>query len=170
MAHVGALVALAVTVAAAASVAATSDVLDLVEPRIGTAGFGFGVGGDPPGPQVPFAAIRPSPDTSRDDVAPDFTHFGGYHYGDTHVRCFSQTHMVGPGVDDWGNVGVMAAREVTAAGVRDYGYRSAFRHAEEVARPAYVTLSVTFIFYYFYFNLCQVSVLHGYVALLIHPS
>jgi putative alpha-1,2-mannosidase len=34
-------------------------------------------------------------------------HFGGYYYGDEYIRVFSHTHMVGAGVLDYGNIGVM---------------------------------------------------------------
>ena len=43
-------------------------------------GDGFGVGGDPPGVQVPFGALRLSPDTALDNVAFGPHHFGGYHH------------------------------------------------------------------------------------------
>ena len=36
----------------------------LVNTFIGTGGFGYGVGGSPPGAQVPFGAMRLSPDSS----------------------------------------------------------------------------------------------------------
>lgn len=97
------------------------DPASYVDLAISTGGFGFGVGGDPPGPQIPFGAIRASPDTSADDLAPSFTHYGGYHYDDTHIRCFSQTHMVGPGASDWGNIGVMPVRNVDLLTLVDYG-------------------------------------------------
>lgn len=77
------------------------DPLDFVDTRIGTGGFGFGVGGDNPGPQgllvssdfrrfcfvfvsfpiytrpVPYASCRLGPDTSLDTTWFYFTHFGG---------------------------------------------------------------------------------------------
>ena len=31
---------------------------------------------------------------------------GGYHYFDDEIRCFSHTHMVGPGASDYGNIGL----------------------------------------------------------------
>jgi putative alpha-1,2-mannosidase len=84
--------------------------IELVDPRIGTGSAGFGVGGDPPGAQRPFGALRLSPDTTYIDptlgqIWLPFNHFGGYYYNDTHVRAFSLTHMVGPGAADWGNFG-----------------------------------------------------------------
>jgi hypothetical protein len=55
------------------------DVIDLVDPHIGTGGDGFGVGGSPPGVQLPFGMIRASPDTcDANGIAIEFTHFGGW--------------------------------------------------------------------------------------------
>ena len=53
---------------------------------------------DPLRPQVPFAMIRPGPDTT--DVGPPlpFYHCGGYYYPDNIIRVFSHTHMVGGAV------------------------------------------------------------------------
>jgi hypothetical protein len=40
-------------------------------------GFGFGVAGNPPGPQYPFGNLRLSPDTAfEDDIWLDFQHYG----------------------------------------------------------------------------------------------
>eukprot|EP00117_Sycon_ciliatum_P027270 scpid28321/ scgid2435/ Uncharacterized glycosidase Rv0584 len=104
---------------------------------VGTGGDGFGVGGDPPGVQVPFGALRLSPDTALDNVAFGPHHFGGYHHSDNEIRCFSHTHMVGPGVLDFGNIGTMATRSVQSSMFSNYGYRSKFKHANETAMPGY---------------------------------
>lgn len=44
-------------------------------------GEGYGVGSIPPGAQVPFGMMRLSPDTSYDNVAVEWNHFGGYYHG-----------------------------------------------------------------------------------------
>eukprot|EP00049_Salpingoeca_infusionum_P012982 m.241311 g.241311 ORF g.241311 m.241311 type:complete len:752 (+) comp15323_c0_seq1:878-3133(+) len=113
-----------------------------VDPFIGTGGFGFGVGGDPPGPQVPFGCLRLSPDGSEGDVWLDFLHYGGYSDSDTHIRCFSHTHMVGSGASDYGNIGVMAVREIPSVLALDgrYWYKSAFSHDKEIAEPGYYSV------------------------------
>ena len=51
-----------------------------------TGGQGFGIGSTPPGPQLPFGAMRLSPDTAFDGTVTEWEHFGGYFYGvwDTH--------------------------------------------------------------------------------------
>ena len=45
-------------------------------------GQGFGCGSNPPGAQVPFGAMRLSPDTALDTVALEWEHFGGYYHGE----------------------------------------------------------------------------------------
>lgn len=119
-------------------VLAVSSPWDSVDTRISSGGFGFGVGGVNPGPQVPFGACRLGPDTDDKLVWNHFNHYGGYYYPDSYVRIFSHTHMVGPGAQDWGNVGVMASREpVTSDLIKSqaYNYRSSFNHSTETAKP-----------------------------------
>ena len=48
---------------------------------IGSGGEGYGAGSIPPGVQIPFGMMRLSPDTSYDNTAVEFHHYGGYHYG-----------------------------------------------------------------------------------------
>ena len=62
-----ALVLLAVGIVACCTAA---DPLDLVDTRIGNAGFGWGVGGSPPAAQYPFGSMRLSPDTVLDSTSP----------------------------------------------------------------------------------------------------
>ena len=63
-------------------------------------------------------------------------HFGGYYYNDVSIDAFSHTHLVGAGVGDWGNVGVMVTREtVTSDLVKNRNYRSKFSHDGEIAQP-----------------------------------
>lgn len=112
---------------------------NLVDTRISSGGFGFGVGGVNPGPQVPFGACRLGPDTDEKLLWNHFNHYGGYYFPDGFIRAFSHTHMVGPGASDWGNIGVMATREaVTTELIKPhmYNYRSAYNHSSETAKPA----------------------------------
>lgn len=85
--------------------------LDFVDPFIGTGGFGFGAVGINPGAQLPFGTLRLGPDTSSkvlgDDEELEFNHYGGYHFDDEFVRGFGHLHMVGAGVGDLGNFGIM---------------------------------------------------------------
>ena len=90
----------------------SSQVSKYVDHFIGTDGEGFGywvspentidlqnrVGGSPPGAQVPFGAVRLSPDTVYfGTIFIPWNHNGGYYYGDPEIRVFSHTHMVGSG-------------------------------------------------------------------------
>ena len=70
-----------------------------VDTFIGSGGSGFGSGGDNPGAQVPFGAIRIGPDTTSKTFNKDFTipfdHYSGYNYEDQYMRAFSHTRLVG---------------------------------------------------------------------------
>jgi putative alpha-1,2-mannosidase len=83
---------------------------DLVNPFIGTGGFGYGYGGLNPAAQLPHGPLRLGPDTMTTTIDLHFQHFSGYYYVDNIVRAFSHTHSVGAGVNDWGSVGVMPIR------------------------------------------------------------
>ena len=128
--------------------------LDDVNAFIGTGGPGYGVGSLFPGPQVPFGAMRLSPDTSYGQYSfllpapiphneigfiPDgfifgAYHCGGYYYNDTTIEAFSHTHMVGAGIPDLGNFGVMPVRAISSKTITNGNYRSAFSHEQETAR------------------------------------
>jgi putative alpha-1,2-mannosidase len=82
--------------------------LSFVDPFIGTGGFGFGAGSHNPCAQLPHGSMRLGPDTGK--LTLPFDHYGGYHYSDDFVRGFSHTHLVGAGVGDYGNFGVLPAR------------------------------------------------------------
>jgi hypothetical protein len=117
--------------------------IDLVDTRIGTGGLAWGVGGQNPGAQVPYGAMRLGPDTSKFDGSDiveekEGVHYGGYWYNDTHVRAFSHTHMVGAGVADFGNIGVMpCTKGLTTSMVKHRGWLSAISHTTETAKPGY---------------------------------
>ena len=55
--------------------------------------------------------------------------------GDDEIRCFSHTHMMGAGVADYGNIGVMATTALNSKMVVNNGYRSKFSHDNETASP-----------------------------------
>ena len=84
--------------------------LELVNPFVGTGGLAFAYGSITPAAQVPFGALRLGPDTTSSlGDFPD-RHFSGYHWEDDLVRAFSHTHLMGAGVNDLGNVGIMPLR------------------------------------------------------------
>lgn len=118
-----------------------ASVLDAVDPFIGSGGSGYGAGSLPPGAQLPFSAVRVSPDTAPDALYLPFDHFGGYQYADTHIRVFSHLHMQGSGVSDLGIVAAMPYAAIpTANTLRDYGFASRFTHARELASPGYYSV------------------------------
>ena len=85
-----------------------------------------------------FVGIKPK--ELEVSVAATFLLLAFFSPGDTHIRCFSHTHMVGSGVWDYGNIGVMAVRpsrgeRLTLETVRNYGYRSRFTHLTETVEP-----------------------------------
>lgn len=63
-------------------------------------------------------------------------HFGGYHYNDTFIRCFSHTHLVGAGIVDYGNIGVMPiSKPLNSYLLQNYNFKSKFTHDKEIAKP-----------------------------------
>eukprot|EP00753_Platysulcus_tardus_P003815 PLAT12492.40.p2 GENE.PLAT12492.40~~PLAT12492.40.p2 ORF type:complete len:785 (+),score=427.60 PLAT12492.40:176-2530(+) len=120
---------------------------DLVDTRIGSGGSGFGVGSVPPGAQVPFGSARAGPDTQwspwwgpRGGVYLPWNHCGGYYAGDTHIRAFSHTHLVGAGVPDYGNIGVMPSRWLNGDTVVNHNAASPFSRSSERGRPGHYSV------------------------------
>jgi len=64
-----------------------------VNPFIGTGGHGHTY----PGPALPFGMIQPGPDTRLDG----WDGCSGYHYTDSLIYGFSQTHLSGTGIEDY---------------------------------------------------------------------
>ena len=121
-----------------APVRATAPYVRYVDPRIGTGGLGFGTGSAYPGPQRAFGLARPGPDTSNDrGDAPIFSHCAGYAYADTHVGSFSQLHMHGTGIVDYGALGFMPTVGMSAAKTAHNGRLERFRHERETVAAGY---------------------------------
>ncbi len=114
-------------------VSASQSLQQLANLTWGTGGFGFGAGSQLPGVQVPYGALRLGPDTSALIQLP-FQHYGGYAFDDSHISAFSHTHLVGAGVADFGNFGVMVT-DKGAACITEDCYKSSFSHATETASP-----------------------------------
>jgi predicted alpha-1,2-mannosidase len=103
-----------------------------VDPFIGSGGVGFGVGSISPGPSMPFGLAKPAPDTSSGGSAPGFSHCAGYWWEDDEIRAFSQLHLSGTGVPDYGVLGVMpASLDHVPSAERDW--RARFDHRSERA-------------------------------------
>jgi predicted alpha-1,2-mannosidase len=77
---------------------------------IGTGGLGFGYGGMNPAALTPGGPMRLGPDSTNTLANVAYRHFSGYNYLDDQIRMFSHTHMVGAGMNDLGNFGVMPVR------------------------------------------------------------
>ena len=92
---------------------------------------------------------RAGPDTGlrvgKEIVRLPFQHYGGYSYSDSDIVAFSHTHMVGAGVGDLGNFGVMPVRASMSTLGSDSALKSLLTtpaghsmpldHAQEKARP-----------------------------------
>ncbi|MCV6628493.1 MAG: GH92 family glycosyl hydrolase [Flavobacteriaceae bacterium] len=105
--------------------------VDFVNPFIGTGGHGHTF----PGATVPFGMMQLSPDTRLEG----WDGVSGYHYSDSVLYGFSHTHLSGTGVGDYCDILLMPTNAVQFHNGADGkpGYRSAFSHAEEEAKPAY---------------------------------
>ena len=122
---------------AAVGHAVKSRPIDYVDPFIGSGGFGFGAGSAAPGPQWPWGAVRLSPDTDSEIYLP-FQHCGGFAYDDTHISAFSHTRLVGAGVPDLGNFGLMLTRGAngTSCWTREC-YHAPYNASAATARVGY---------------------------------
>ncbi|OUR81033.1 alpha-mannosidase [Colwellia psychrerythraea] len=83
-----------------AAISQATDVLDFVDPFIGTGGHGHTF----PGATVPFGMVQLSPDNLTKSRW-DWT--SGYHYSDETLLGFSHTHLSGTGVGDLLDILVM---------------------------------------------------------------
>lgn len=119
--------------------------VDYVNPMIGTARMGHTF----PGATVPFGSVQLSPETDtlsyehegkyNKDV---YKYCAGYQYEDNSIVGFSHTHFSGTGHSDLGDflimptVGRLQLNPGVAQDTRT-GYRSKFRHQNEVAEANY---------------------------------
>lgn len=111
-----------------------NDIINLVDPFIGTGGHGHTY----PGATVPFGMVQLSPDTRKDN----WDACSGYHYSDTAIFGFSHTHLSGTGVGDYGDIRFMAMTgdlkiRPGVPGTSQAGYSSRFSHKNETASPGY---------------------------------
>lgn len=111
-----------------------ADYTAYVDPFIGTGGHGHTF----PGAVVPHGMIQPSPDTRIDG----WDACSGYHYSDSLVNGFSQTHLSGTGCADYGDFLLMPTigDQVIDSQIdtlQNRPYASPFSHADETATPGY---------------------------------
>ncbi len=100
-------------------------------PLVGTDAHGHAY----PGATVPFGMVQVGPDTRIDT----WDGCSGYHYSDSVILGFSQTHLGGTGCGCLGDVMLMpTVGDVhLTAGTPGNGYASKFSHAREDATPGY---------------------------------
>lgn len=115
------------------------DILNYVNPFIGTAGHGHTF----PGATSPFGMVQLSPDTGLEG----WDWCSGYHYSDNSIIGFSHTHLSGTGRSDFMDVMLMpfVGDVKLQAGTKenpDWGYRSRFSHDEEWASPGYYKVNL----------------------------
>jgi predicted alpha-1,2-mannosidase len=96
-----------------------------VNPMIGTGGHGHTF----PGATLPFGMIQMSPDTRLDG----WDGCSGYHYDDNLIYGFSQTHLSGTGVSDYGDVLLMPGFAGTSS-LLPSEFKSNFTHQNERAQ------------------------------------
>lgn len=115
------------------------DILNYVNPFIGTAGHGHTF----PGATSPFGMVQLSPDTGLEG----WDWCSGYHYSDNSIIGFSHTHLSGTGRSDFMDVMLMpfVGDVKLQAGTKenpDWDYRSRFSHDEEWASPGYYKVNL----------------------------
>ncbi len=113
------------------------DYTQYVDPFIGTGGHGHTF----PGATLPNGMVQPSPDNGIS--AWDWC--SGYHYSDSIIVGFSQTHLSGTGIGDLADVLLMPTSNQVDLTKRiesrmDYDYKSSYSHDDEEASPGYYTV------------------------------
>jgi predicted alpha-1,2-mannosidase len=113
-----------------------TDVLEYVDPLIGTGGHGHTF----PGALVPFGMVQLSPDNPSKGW--DWT--SGYHYSDDTLLGFSHTHLSGTGVGDMLDILVMPFRGDYLQRQKDEKGRifTSYSHTDEVAEAGYYALTL----------------------------
>jgi predicted alpha-1,2-mannosidase len=143
--HVARAVLLALAVAWSAPARAADDPAALVDPFIGTGGYGHTF----PGATAPFGMVQLSPDTRTAKFGKEsYPWAAGYRHGDDSVLGFSHTHFSGTGHSDLGDVLVMPVVGEAKLDPGDparggTGYRSRIDKASETASPGYYAVTLT---------------------------
>lgn len=113
----------------------TEDFTHYVDPYIGTGGHGHVF----MGVNMPFGAVQVGPT----NFYQEWDWCSGYHYSDTTIVGFSQTHLSGTGIGDMGDIALMPVTgevPMNARGKRgDYStnFHSFYSHTNEEARIGY---------------------------------
>lgn len=104
---------------------------------IGTGGHGHTY----PGATLPFGMIQPSPVNGT----PGWDWVSGYHYSDSIITGFAQTHLSGTGIGDLNDILIMPTnRKVLLSDSTKYeskrSYASKFSHNQEKGSPGYYSV------------------------------
>jgi len=110
-----------------------------VDPTIGSGGHGHVF----VGASVPFGAVQVGPN----NIFKGWDWCSGYHYSDSVIIGFSQTHLSGTGIGDLGDVLIMPYTGTikTSEGTPDNplsGYGSRFSHANEKVKPGFYSVKL----------------------------
>ena len=120
----------------ASAVMASSDVkdiLDLVDPFIGSAGTGHTT----PAAAYPFGMVQPGPDTGLGG----WERCSSYQHGDESIMRFSQTHLSGTGCADFSDVAFMPfVGDIGQAAAREF--KDAIIKSREKATPGYYSVEL----------------------------
>lgn len=128
------LASVAILGACSSSNSKITDYTAFVDPFIGTGGHGHTF----PGAIVPHGMIQPSPDTRINE----WDACSGYHYSDSLVNGFSQSHMSGTGCADYGDFLLMPTVGTQIVDpqidtLQNRPFASEFSHSDECAVPGY---------------------------------
>ncbi|PST82232.1 sugar hydrolase [Pedobacter yulinensis] len=110
-----------------------------VDPFIGTGFHGHVF----MGANVPFGAVQVGPA----NLSQGWDWCSGYHYSDSTIIGFAQTHLSGTGIGDLGDISVMPVTGNVKmvkgeAGKPASGYYSSFSHEQETARAGYYSVQL----------------------------
>lgn len=106
-----------------------------VNPFVGTDGTGHTF----PGATLPFGMVQAGPDTRIDG---SWEGCSGYHYSDSVIYGFSQTHLSGTGCSDYGDIMLMPVLGKLENSSYSKFYASSFSHESEKASPGYYAVTL----------------------------
>lgn len=110
-----------------------SDILQYVDPFIGTGFHGHTV----PGPSLPYGMVQLSPDTRLNG----WDASSGYHYSDSTIYGFSHTHLSGTGIGDMGDLLLLPfTGPLPENHERDKLPLAYFNHESEHASPGFYSV------------------------------
>ena len=124
-------------ISSCSSLSDKKDFTGYVDPFIGTGGHGHTF----PGATLPFGMVQISPDTRWEN----WDGSSGYHYSDSTIMGFSQTHLSGTGAPEYCDVLLMPTTgelHILPGDEKNSktGYRSSFTHKNETASPGYYSV------------------------------